>query len=282
MPVAEIDKLISDQALADFKEIGAVHLRQAFDPSWVQSLQNAIEQEINGKASKLRDEFTLSGSNGRFVSELFVWWRNESFKNFVYNSPAAAIAARFFGSQRVNLLFDQVLVKEPGTNDRTNWHQDQPYWPVSGQQILTIWLALDTVSEDSGSVQFIPGSHLSGERYRPEHPDAVPGSGYENIDLPRCPDFHKEDRKSNAITWNLEPGDCYVFDSRTIHGAAGNSSTTLRRRGYATRWTGDDVRFVTGKHVLPMPSTPDLENGAVLDCDLFPCLWSKEEARAAG
>jgi len=270
------NELVSDSLVAQFEEIGAVRLQNAFDSQWVQSLQDAIEERISGEGDKdgLRDEFTQAGANGRFVSELFPWRSNPVFKKFLMNSLAAEIAGAFLGASRINLLFDQILVKEPGTNDRTNWHQDLPFWPVSGKQVLTIWLALDNVSAESGAVQFIPGSHMTGKMYRPEHPAAGPDSDFANVNLPRCPDFDKDSNLSETITWDLKPGDCYVFNSRTIHGAAGNSSTTSRRRGYATRWTGDDARFVAGRHVLSLPEDPGLQHGALLDSDLFPVVWN--------
>ena len=33
------------------------------------------------------------------------------------------------GCRRVNFFFDQLIVKEPGTAQRTPWHQDLPYGP---------------------------------------------------------------------------------------------------------------------------------------------------------
>lgn len=53
------------------------------------------------------------------------------------------------------LLYDQVFVKEPGTSSPTPWHQDQPYWPIKGWQIMSFWAALDPVTEESGGIQFI-------------------------------------------------------------------------------------------------------------------------------
>lgn len=267
--------------IEEFRASGAIRLRNAFDRHWIDSLRDGIEQVLSGAASALRDEFTPSGKDGRFVSELFAWTRSAVFEDFVRHSPAASIAGGILGSRKVNLLFDQILVKEPKTGDRTNWHQDLPYWPIHGEQVLTIWLALDPVTADSGAVQFVRGSHLWNTRYRPEHPLAVPGGGIANADLPRCPSIHKAPDQYEIISWDLEPGDCYIFDSRTIHGAAGNTSSSRRRRGYTTRWTGDDVRYASARHVLELPADPKLEEGAPLDSDLFPILWRRAEAASA-
>jgi hypothetical protein len=38
--------------------------------------------------------------------------------------------ASLFGTSKVNLLFDQILVNEPGTSIPTVWHQGITHWPV--------------------------------------------------------------------------------------------------------------------------------------------------------
>ena len=38
------------------------------------------------------------------------------------------------------------------------------------------------------------------------------------------------------LAWAAVPGDCVVFHGKTLHGAAGNSSTCTQRRVLSTRW----------------------------------------------
>ena len=38
------------------------------------------------------------------------------------------------------------------------------------------------------------------------------------------------------LGWAAAPGDCVVFHGKTLHGAAGNSSTCTQRRVLSTRW----------------------------------------------
>lgn len=49
--------------------------------------------------------------------------------------------------------------------------------------------------------------------------------------------------KFELLTWDMDPGDCLVHHSLAVHGAPGISSQSGRRRAYATRWFGEDVRF---------------------------------------
>ena len=46
------------------------------------------------------------------------------------------------------------------------------------------------------------------------------------------------------LSWDMAPGDILLFYSAMMHGAPGiPSGSSHRRRGYATRWCGDDVTF---------------------------------------
>ena len=48
----------------------------------------------------------------------------------------------------------------------TPWHHDQPYYPVDGDQAVSIWMPLDHVPRDT-CVQFVQGSHLGNRWYFP-------------------------------------------------------------------------------------------------------------------
>ena len=72
---------------------------------------------------------------GRFVEDFCNWQEIPEYEEFVRESGAAAIAGELMGSERVRLYHDHLLVKEPGTAQRTPWHQDQPYYNVDGTQV---------------------------------------------------------------------------------------------------------------------------------------------------
>lgn len=59
------------------------------------------------------------------------------------------------------------------------WHQDISTWPVADPEaVVAVWVALDTVTETTGAVRYIPGSHRG--RCPGVDPVAVPvaaGSG---------------------------------------------------------------------------------------------------------
>jgi ectoine hydroxylase-related dioxygenase (phytanoyl-CoA dioxygenase family) len=50
------------------------------------------------------------------------------------------------GSRQVRLFHDHLLVKEPGTRQRTPWHQDQPYYNVEGFDNCSMWMPVEGVA----------------------------------------------------------------------------------------------------------------------------------------
>ncbi len=272
----QMTQLIDDSLMEAFERDGAVCLRQAFAPEWIDLVAAGVAAEL-ADPGPLAKDYTEPGAPGRFFGDLVMWQRIPEFREFAFDSPAAAIAGRAMRATKVNYYHDHLLIKEPGTLDVTPWHHDQPYYFVDGRQVCSIWLPLDPVSEAT-CVRFVAGSHNWGRRFAPRffsdgeayYDDA--GAGLEPM-----PDFDAEADRHRFLSWTLEPGDCILFHALTIHGAPGNPSRH-RRRAYATRWMGDDARFA----VRPGPISPPIEGhglapGDVMDCDHFPVVWRLEK-----
>lgn len=264
-----------EQLRPEYERDGVVCVRQGFDDSWIQRLREAVEVAISSPGPHA-EEYGKPGATGRFFGDIDVWRRHEPFQRFVFESPAAAIAGTVMGASAVNFFYDQLLVKEPGTSARTPWHQDQPYWAVSGWQVCSIWMPLDPVSKDV-AVEYVAGSHRWGQAYNPEH--FSDGSPYQGTNLPALPDIYAERDRYDIRSYEMEPGDCLVFQAMIIHGAPGNPSRQ-RRRALATRWTGDDARYYRRGGEIAIPTfDPGLEPGAAMTCEAFPLVWRSSANR---
>ena len=249
-----------------YERDGVVHLRKIFPREWFDFLADAIEKVMATPGSHAEE---YARGKGRFFGDLEMALRIPEFRTFVTDSPGAEIAGHVMGATRVNYFYDQLLVKEPGTEERTPWHQDQPYWAVSGHQVCSLWLPIDPVSEEV-CPEYICGSHRWPE-YSPYH--FIDGSPYKDTGLPLLPDIDKEREKYPIVRFALEPGDCLVFQAMIVHGSPGNKSPH-RRRALSTRWTGDDARFCRRRGEVAIPTRdPGLEPGSVLDSERFPVVW---------
>ncbi|MGE0724129.1 MAG: phytanoyl-CoA dioxygenase family protein [Alphaproteobacteria bacterium] len=262
---------IPDDAIAAYEADGIVCLRGQFDADWIAFMGAAVDVAMAAPGPHAED-YTPPGKPGRFFGDLDLWRRHEDFRRFVFESPAAEIAARVMRSTRANFLYDQLLVKEPLTEERTPWHQDQPYWAVDGVQVCSIWLPFDPVAAES-SVEYVAGSHRWNRRFNPQH--FADGSPYPGTGLPPLPDIEAMRATLDIRRFDLAPGDCLVFQAMIVHGAPGNR-LAARRRALATRWMGDDARFShrPGKVSIPT-SDPGLAHGAPMDCAHFPRIWPR-------
>ncbi len=260
---------ITDEEIRTFREDGVVLLKGLFDRDWVERVRNLAEADMS-TPGVMKQELAKESDPGRFFNNTFLWPRNEDFRDIVFNSPAARVAARIMEAGKVNIVFDQFLIKEPGTRERTRWHHDLPYWPINGDQVCTLWLALDAVDAASGAVEYVRGSHRWGARYKAE---AFLGEGRYKEDLPPVPDIEEMRGDLEFVQPELEPGDCTVHHGLTVHGAPGNATSDRRRRAYVTRWAGDDVVYYPRPGIQPMLRDPDIPPGGPLDSDLWPVVW---------
>jgi len=267
---------IRDVDVDTFWRDGAFCLRGAADARWVARLQAATDEAL-AKPGRLA---LAHSADRKSVSELALWSAWPEFRSFVFDSGVSEIARRFLRTRKLNFFFDHLFVKEPGANAPTQWHQDLPYWPASGTQILSIWVALDPVTLASGGLEYVRGSHQWQKFFRPVvFGDSIPAieRAFESLAGERIPDIDAERARYELLSWDMAPGDALIHHALTIHGASGNSTSATRRRGYSTRWAGDDARWdprpnvlemIPGPSLLPMPRTP----GDLLDSEAFPVI----------
>jgi ectoine hydroxylase-related dioxygenase (phytanoyl-CoA dioxygenase family) len=262
-----IVNLITRDDQQTYERDGVVLIRNAFAESWLSFLADAIDEAMTSPGANAEE---LGKSSGRFFGDLEMAERLPKFRKFALESPAAEIAGRIMNATRVNFFYDQLLVKEPGTSERTPWHQDQPYWAISGHQVCSVWLPLDPVPEDV-CVEYVCGSH-KWEEFSPYH--FSDGTPYKDTGLALLPDIEANRDKYDIKRFAMNPGDCLVFNAMIVHGAPGNTGLH-RRRALATRWAGDDARYYrrTGEVAIPTED-PGLADGALLDSKRFPLVWT--------
>lgn len=263
---------ITDEEVDAFWRDGAICLRGPFDADWVEHMRAAVEDDLENPGPLAR-EYAKKG--GRFLGDIGAWSVKPGLRRFVEESPAAEIAARLLKSTKINFLYDHLFVKEPGTVEPTPWHQDGPYWPVHGDKVLSIWLALDDVTLESSGMEYVRGSHRWGREYQPVS-FAGDKKMYSMLPGEQVPDVEAHRADYEILSWEMQPGDCLIHHFMTVHGSRGNTTTTRRRRAYATRWTGDGVVFAPRDGQAPISVTPPtVRPGEPLDSAVFPRLWPR-------
>ncbi|MEK7425923.1 MAG: phytanoyl-CoA dioxygenase family protein [Actinomycetota bacterium] len=262
----------------DFWRDGAVCVRGAFSSDEIALAERAIEANL-ASLSPLAKRAS-SDDDGAFVEDFCNWRRINELEAFIRTSAAAAIAGELLGCESVRLYHDHVLVKEPGTRQRTPWHQDLPYYNVDGRQNISMWFPVDPVPRPS-TLEFVAGSHRDGDGQGPWYMPRTFLDGqakwFPAGSLAELPDIDGGHEQFRLIGWQLEPGDAVFFHMLTLHAAAGVDGTR-RRRVLSVRFLGDDmVHAPRPWHTSPpFPGLADeLADGAPLDHPLFPVLWSR-------
>lgn len=258
-----------------FRRDGAVVVRGAFSPEFVVMAREAIDANLAALSPLAKR--ASSTDDGAFVEDFCNWSRIPAVERFVRESPAAAIAGELMGSQRVRLYHDHVLVKEPGTRQRTPWHQDLPYYNVDGTENVSMWIPVDPVPR-SATLEFVAGSHL-GPWYMPRTFLDGQAKWFPDGSLEELPDIDGNPDRFRILGWELEPGDLVCFHMLTLH-AAGGVDGPNRRRVLSLRFLGDDMVHAPRDWVTspPFPGlTDELPAGAPLDHPLFPVLWDRTD-----
>ena len=270
--------LVTPQHIDDYRENGVVVMKGAMSPDWVEFLQVALD-ELMANPTKMGLEYAHKTGSTRFFGDQYMWLEKPDFKKIVFESPIAQIAGEVMGSQSVTLFFDQVLVKEPGAVEPTPWHHDLPYWMVRGEQICTVWIALDPIGLENGGMQYVKGSHKSEKLYSPTFfGDSENDSTFDETRYEPFPDIEKLYGPDDLISFELEPGDAAIHHARTYHGASGNRSASTRRRGYMLRVLGDNVVYAPAPGQAKVAVRPDLPEGAPMGGEYFPEIWQRSAA----
>lgn len=262
--------ILAPEIIHRYQHDGAICLRQVFDKQTLAALSEGISTCVR-EPSRYSEALSIDGKT-HFFNDYCNWQHIDEFKAFIFDSPAKHIVKALMQSKRLNFYHEHVLIKEPGNQCKTPWHHDQPYYPVDGDQICSIWLPIDPVPFAS-SLQFVKGSHRWGKLFMPRK--FATSKNYEvqkqgRLSYESVPDIDRIIAKQDILSWAILPGDCVIFHGKTLHAAQGNSQTQTSRRVFSTRWLGDDTRFCLRPWQISPPITGNLTAGDAFHSELFP------------
>jgi hypothetical protein len=263
---------VTPQDIAAFQADGAVLLRQLLRPGEVALLRAGIDQNLahpspRAKVASARDD------PGWFIEDFCCWQENDCYRRVIFESALGEAGGRLMRSSCARLYHDHMLTKEPGTRQRTPWHQDQPYYNIEGRQNCSFWIPVDPVPRES-TLEFVAGSHL-GPWLMPRTFLDAQAKWFPEGTLADLPDIEADRSRYRILGWALEPGDAVCFHMLTLHATAG-VGPAQRRRVFSLRLLGDDVRHAPRRWATS-PDFPGLATqlpaGAPMEHALFPVLW---------
>mmetsp|Transcript_32687 Transcript_32687/g.84754 ORF Transcript_32687/g.84754 Transcript_32687/m.84754 type:complete len:282 (+) Transcript_32687:23-868(+) len=209
--------------------LGAGALRSAFAaqgfvfPVRILSAHEAATAERRYREYRqLLDEQKLEWSEYRFKSHLLLPWVWD-----LVNHPAIVQSVQaVLGTERVSVWSTDWVPKPPKSSSKFSWHQDSTYAGMQpAERVVTVWLALCSVTARAGCVQFIPGSHTAGQLPHQEIPDASNMLAFGQT----CP------ATGDPTSAVLQPGEASIHSFLTVHGSGGNEED-WERLGLAIRY----------------------------------------------
>ncbi|HYL00650.1 MAG TPA: phytanoyl-CoA dioxygenase family protein [Steroidobacteraceae bacterium] len=263
---------VSPADVAAFQADGAVVLRRLLEPAEVELLRAGVDANLAHPSPRAK---VASGRDdpGFFLEDFCCWQENERYRRVIFESAIGAAGALLMQSRTARLYHDHMLTKEPGTRQRTPWHQDQPYYNIEGRQNCSFWIPVDRVAREA-TLEFVAGSHR-GPWLMPRSFLDAQAKWFPEGSLADLPDVEASRGSHRILGWALEPGDAVCFHMLTLHATAGVGPGE-RRRVFSVRLLGDDIRHAP-RRWKTSPDFPGLEAqlaaGAPMEHALFPLLW---------
>ncbi|AWN75114.1 phytanoyl-CoA dioxygenase family protein [Legionella anisa] len=270
--IQRVEAVVTQAQINAYKKDGAVCIRQILSPVEIELLRTGIELNLKSPSPRVKIA-SKNDDPGRFIEDFCTWQTNPHYQQFIFESPVSLIAGKLMESKKTRLYHDHLLVKEPGTRQRTPWHQDQPYYNIEGMQNCSLWIPVDRVPHAS-TLEFIAGSHL-GPWLMPRSFMNNQAKWFPEGSLADLPDIDSKQENYPIIGWETTPGDIVCFHMLTLH-SAGGVSCNQRRRVFSVRFLGDDITHAPRKWVTS-PDFPGLSEqlpaGAQMEHPLFPVIW---------
>jgi ectoine hydroxylase-related dioxygenase (phytanoyl-CoA dioxygenase family) len=282
----DIPRAISSDEIATYHRDGVVLLPGMFDGDWIDLLDRGLAANRDDPTDRSR-VWDRDAAGRTMFYDSQAWQRIKEYRQFIFDSPAAAIAGRLMGSAHINFYFDAVFVRSPGSQFATPWHQDEPYWSVEGYDTCSIWMPLVPVKREN-ALAFVPGSHRHDAVYsqynfgnlNPDGETGIDQVDFAGVAVAAFPDIDADPEGFGVVSWDMQPGDCVAFNSRIMHGGSGKLDEDCDLRVFTTKWLGDDVRIkfrdcgMDPDHSAIM-TEHGLKPGDPPGTDLYPRVWPR-------
>lgn len=220
-----LSHILSREGLEFYHEHGYVVLDRLLRPDRFEALKRHFERRL---ASLPENERPEDMDVPHFTDpELFRWLLDEDVLD---------VAQTILGPD-IAMFSSHFFCKPARDGKRVPWHQDAYYWRETirpASEAITLWLAIDPSTRQSGCMWVIPGSHrMASRRYR----DLADAKSVFDEELdPASVDVRQ------AVPVELRPGQCSIHAATLVHGSEPNVSAQ-RRCGFTMRYISTAVRF---------------------------------------
>lgn len=113
-----VEAAVKQTHIDAYKKDGAVCIRQIITGEEIELLREGIESNLQFPSHRVK----IASKNedpGQFIEDFCTWQTNPYYQQFIFESPVSVIAGKLMESKQTRLYHDHLLVKEPGTRQKT-------------------------------------------------------------------------------------------------------------------------------------------------------------------
>lgn len=272
---------ITDAQIQQFQADGFLVIEQFLDADWVARLLSKIEPLFAGhfETGLYPDEwYWRPGLSLPDVTREMcnVWKCDRTLASVVLSAEIGRISALLAGWPGARIGQDSLWFK-PAGGKAVALHQDATYISyIDPPEMITCWIALDDTHIDTGTIEYVRGSHRwelitkIGDFHAPEHDyratmmRAAAKAGVANPDI---------------VPVEIPAGGCVFHHGWMWHGSGPNQRTDRVRRSLGVHTLSSAAQFrdtqpgyIYGRYKRIGDST--------MDESFFPILWTREGYRS--
>lgn len=212
-------KVDAEAILADYERAGVALVRGFLSIEEVRAIRDELDRYIREDLDQRPVDARTLEADEKTVRNL---WRlelhNPFFRDFAAREDLRNLIAPLVKGEPV-LAGVETFNKPARIGSGVPPHQDNAYFCQTPPDMLTVWIAIDAVTEANGPVTYVKGSHRHGSL--PTKPSGVRGN---SIGLAEMPEVGEGD----LLVGLLEPGDATIHHCDTIHYSAPNTTEHSR------------------------------------------------------
>ncbi len=259
-----VDRMIDDDTVD--------RLRDAFDRIFDGEFETGTRpDEVNWQSGKSDPELTRQICNA--------WKANRSIARVILCAEMGKMVAELMDWPGTRVMQDNAIWKPAGAKS-IGYHQDNAYlsWFEPGE-ICTVWIALDDVEADNGTMELVRGSHR-WQHAQPEGDFHAP----EDYRAPMVKFADIEGVKPDIVPVAVPRGSGSIHHGWTWHGSGANTGSSPRRSlvlhamSSSTEFVRDNFHQGTG----PIYSRYARLDSSEMDENYFPIIWRRDGYSSSG
>ncbi len=205
--------------LTEYEHNGVVRVPQFLSADEVAAVRGELDRYIRDDLAAQPVDARTFEKDEKTVRNL---WRLEKYNTFFRQlgerTEVLAFIAPFVHGEPL-LVGVETFNKPARIGSGVPYHQDNAYFCQTPPDMLTVWIAIDAVTEANGPVFFVKGSHKDG--MQPTRPSGVRGNSIGMAEPSSVP-------LSDQFCGLLAPGDATIHQCETIHHSAPNTTDFSR------------------------------------------------------